>query len=81
MARNSKPKTPSITQLLAVISEYNRAHELDLAELHAGAVNGAVKNDFLENLYLAASAAAATLRPVVEASAAVNRVPVPGVKQ
>jgi hypothetical protein len=55
---------PTIAQLLAVIAEYNKAHELDLAELNNGAVvHGA--NEFLENLYFAAASAARALRPIM----------------
>lgn len=59
-------KTPTIAQLLAVIAEYNRAHELDLAEAARGGITAGGKNEFLEELYFAAAKAAKALRPVME---------------
>jgi len=56
---------PTISELLEVIREYNRAHELDLQELNTGAVP-AGKNEFLEDLYFAAAGAARALRPIMQ---------------
>lgn len=57
---------PTVGQLLDVIREYNRAHELDLAEHQAGAVDANIRNEFLEDLYFAAAGAAKALRPAMQ---------------
>jgi len=56
-------KTPTVAQLLQTIEAYNKAHELDLKHPENERV---AANPLLENLYQAASSAAAALKPMVQ---------------
>ena len=55
----TRGKPATVAELIAVIAEFNRAHDLDLKhKLPAG-----TPNPLLDNLYIAATAAAKSLQP------------------
>ncbi len=60
MKRNTKPAT--VTELLATVDAFNKAHELDLRDVRSRGK----ANPFLENLYEAATNAAKSLQPLVK---------------
>lgn len=53
-----RPALASVAELTAVIAEFNRAHDLDLRDVRAAGQ----PNEFLDELYQAASSAARRLR-------------------
>ena len=60
-----KPGPPTVQQLVDVVKEYNRARELELKLMPPTGFPAGYKNQFMENLYDAATVAAAELRPAL----------------
>lgn len=60
-----KKKQPTVSELLAVVNAYNKAHEL---HLHYPPEIRAAKNPLLENLYEAAAIASQELKAVLSAN-------------
>ena len=54
-------KAPTVTELIAVVETFNRAHELDIQDKRGHGK----PNPMLDALYVAATNAAASLKPIM----------------